>query len=379
MATIKSGSWSDPAVWSCGRIPTFTDDTKINTGHVITLDGAGYANRLTMNGKLIAGINGQLRLAFVPPASLNLSGNLNFGQVIVGQTASRTLVIQNLGGPLSVTGLTLPAGFSGTFSGSLATGSSQAVVITFAPSTTGVFNGLLTVNSVPTATDNTISLTATATNNTLNNGLVMHLPFSGNTNDASGNGNNSVATGATLTPDRFGNADQAVAFVRSSGQYISVPNSAGLDITGPAITICAWIKPDWAAQVGTNMQIMSKAQNAGLRKFGLGTGGPTLMNFELRTATGTTDQDWNCGACALQQNVWQLITVSADGAAMKWYKNGTLLYQVAKTGNIVSTTSDLIIGSFADRAQSFFNGSMDEIRIYNRALTDAEIQALAQL
>lgn len=215
---------------------------------------------------------------------------------------------------------------------------------------------------------------------TVNNGLVLHLPFSGNTNDASGNGNNGIVMGPTLTTDRFGKANQAYQFTRSGGQHIRVPNSTALNMTGSTLTVCAWIYPNWAGIANTNMQILSKAQDASSagRKFGVGTGSPNQLNVELRTSTGTFDQDWYCTNCTLQQNIWQFVTIVYDGTAIKWYKNGTLLYQIPKTGNIVSTTSELIIGSFADRTQSYFNGSMDEIRIYNRALTNAEIQTLYQ-
>ncbi len=129
------------------------------------------------------------------------------------------------------------------------------------------------------------------------------------------------------------------------------------------------------------MQILSKAQNASNtgRKYGVGTGGPTLMNVELRTSTGTTDQDWSCPTCRLEQNVWQFVTIVYDGTMLNWYKDGVPLHQVPKTGNIVGTTSDLIIGSFADRTQSFFNGAIDDVRIYNRALSITEIWDLVQL
>jgi len=127
------------------------------------------------------------------------------------------------------------------------------------------------------------------------------------------------------------------------------------------------------------MQILSKAQNASStgRQYGIGTGSATMLNVNLRTST--TDQSWSCPTCTLQPNVWQFVTIVYDGATIKWYKDGVPLHQVPKTGNIVDTTSDLIIGSFADRTQSFFNGAIDDVRIYNRALSITEIWNLVQL
>ncbi|MBD2703770.1 choice-of-anchor D domain-containing protein [Spirosoma sp. BT702] len=378
METVKTGVWNDPTVWSCGRVPKFSDTLTIRSGHIISLNETGYVKKLTILGTLRKGSGAQMRMSIIPPSALNLSGNMNFGQINVGQTASRTLVIQNTGSDVTVTGLTLPSGFSGSWNGILAMGSSQSVVITFAPGAAGTFDGQLTVNTTSVVTGNTISLTASATVNTLLNGLVLYLPFNGNANDASGNGNHGILTGAVIINDRFGNSNQACGFIRSNGTYLRVPNSPSLDITGSGLTICAWINPVWNGS-GINMQVVSKAQDASNRKFGLGTGGPSLMNFELKTTTGTTDQDWGCGSCNLQESVWQFVTVTYDGSNMRWYKNGSLIYQTTKTGTIVSTNTDLIIGSFADRTQSYFNGSMDEIRIYNRALTNTEIQQLYQL
>jgi hypothetical protein len=238
--SLQSGPWNATATWSCGRVPTLADMVQVNAGHTVTIsDNSAQAKSLLYaGGTLTYNPAGRLRLAFTPPNSLSLSGDLEFGQIAVGQTNSRTLVIQNTGEPVTVTGLTLPTGLSRTFTGTLATGASRSVVITFTPTYAGGFNGPITVNTTPSAINNSINLFALANINTLVNGLVIHLPFSGNANDVSGNGNNGIVSGPTLTTDRFGAVNQAYSFLRSSSQYIRVPNSTSLNVTGSAITLC---------------------------------------------------------------------------------------------------------------------------------------------
>lgn len=213
---------------------------------------------------------------------------------------------------------------------------------------------------------------------TLQSGLVLYLPFNGNLNDLSGNNNHGINVGATLTSDRFGVANQAYAFTSANKQYIRVPHSTSIDVTGTSMTISVWIKPNWPVSGGP-MQIVSKAQNTAERKLGMYTGAATHFGYELRTSAGLTDGSWACGAsCTLQANVWQHLVISYNGSQQKWYKNGQLLYSKNWSGSIVSTNTALTIGCFADQIQSFFNGSIDEVRLYNRVLSDAEVQALAQ-
>lgn len=72
----------------------------------------------------------------------------------------------------------------------------------------------------------------------LDSGLVGYWPFNGNANDLSANGNNGTVSGATLTTDRFGNANSAYYFNGTSA-YITVPNSTSLNPQN-AISLCAW-------------------------------------------------------------------------------------------------------------------------------------------
>ena len=89
---------------------------------------------------------------------IGLSGNLAFGNVTVGSTATATLTIANTGsGQLTVSGIAYPAGFSGNFaSGSIAAGASQAVTVTFAPTAGTPYTGSITVTGNQVSGTNTM-------------------------------------------------------------------------------------------------------------------------------------------------------------------------------------------------------------------------------
>jgi len=93
-----------------------------------------------------------------PPApAIALTGDLAFGNVTIGQSATRTLTISNPGNAtLTVNSLSYPTGFSGNWSsGTIAAGASQDVTVTFAPNAVQTFSGNITVNSNATSGTNT--------------------------------------------------------------------------------------------------------------------------------------------------------------------------------------------------------------------------------
>jgi hypothetical protein len=94
-----------------------------------------------------------------------LSGNLTFGSVTVGQTSTAQLTISNTGNAeLSVTGVTYPTAFSGTFtSGTIAAGGSQIVTVTFAPTAAQTYTGNITVTGNQSSGTNSIAVSGTGT------------------------------------------------------------------------------------------------------------------------------------------------------------------------------------------------------------------------
>lgn len=127
-------------------------------------DGVDYddtrSTTVTMNG------NHTMTAIYVAPPSriIALSGDLAFGDVQVGGTATRTLTIANTGNStLNVTGIDYPTGFSGSWSGSIPSGDSHDVTVTFAPTAVTSYGGTVTVNSDATSGNNTSSASGTGT------------------------------------------------------------------------------------------------------------------------------------------------------------------------------------------------------------------------
>src|SRR5205823_1547297 len=80
--------------------------------------------------------------------AISVTGNLSFGSVAVGNTSPLTLTIANPGTTnLTVNSITYPAGFSGSFFGVIAAGTSTNVTVTFSPTAVTNYSGTVTVNS----------------------------------------------------------------------------------------------------------------------------------------------------------------------------------------------------------------------------------------
>lgn len=219
----------------------------------------------------------------------------------------------------------------------------------------------------------------------LNDGLVASYPFSGNANDESGNGNNGIVYGATLTTDRFGNPNSAYYF-NGIDSYIQTPKPEIYQ--NGNFTIAYWMKYEWQPHriwIGylgyPDQTICASGENNGLAM---------LINVSGEWGEGLIMGDTQLGFfCGDQtrfnisslQGQWIHMTFIYDhqNNVLKTYVNGLL----ANVHNMQLPPSiseyPFYIGkpstpySFMD---SYFKGLMDEIRIYNRALSESEIEQL---
>ena len=94
--------------------------------------------------------------------TIELGGNLNFGKVLLGQSKTQVLTIGNRGtSPLTVSSITLPGGFTGSFAGAIPVDGVRNVSVTFKPTAGRAYSGSLTVNSNKTGGNNTMTVTGT--------------------------------------------------------------------------------------------------------------------------------------------------------------------------------------------------------------------------
>ncbi|MBU0763234.1 MAG: hypothetical protein KJ607_00200, partial [Bacteroidetes bacterium] len=198
----------------------------------------------------------------------------------------------------------------------------------------------------------------------LDSGLVAYYPFNGNADDESNNSYNGTVDGASLTSDRFGNPNSAYYF-NGTDNNIDLGTTADLYISGP-ITLSAWIKP----MAEKEQDILTKDGDYTLR---LKNG--NKINFYL----------WD-GFLNLNSNTvinldqWYQILAIYNGLSAKLYINGDLDTSISISGSYGQYTNrNCGIGAQVYDGTLFFNGLLDDIRIYNRALDSAEIGSLYHL
>lgn len=209
-------------------------------------------------------------------------------------------------------------------------------------------------------------------------GLVGWWPFSGNANDRSGNGNNGIATNAILTADRFGNSNFAYSF-NGLNSRIDVPDAVSLRCR--KITMSAWF---YNKNIAKTTQLIYKGSlNAdgeaysmycqdSIANSGAKVGGNCVSGIDWRIAFGKQ---------RIVQGAWEHMVATYDGAIYKVYKNGALDTSYAITGLIDSCIGGgLRFGYNHNRYIQFtgdcFDGYIDDIAIWNRALTESEVTQL---
>ncbi len=220
----------------------------------------------------------------------------------------------------------------------------------------------------------------------LSQGLVAYYPFNSNANDESGNNNNPIFNNATLTTDRLGNTKSAYHF-NGINSYIKIANSPSLNSKNK-ISLSVWVKPTgFYYDVCHASQILSKGggnymdgsyalrYDDALYTQGNGCSGEMLKdsthhNFR-GTGTGTATY-----LPFIKKDEWYNLVYINDGDSAKLYVNCQLKYAI-KFAEIFTNKDDLFIGKSDDEMFPFWlNADVDDIRIYNRALTIDEVNAL---
>ncbi len=195
--------------------------------------------------------------------------------------------------------------------------------------------------------------------------LVAYWRFDGNALDLSGNGNHGTINGAMFVQ---GISGQALSF-DGINDYVNMGDKPSLRINGP-YTIETWV---YSNQNNLG-QILSKSRLHDLRNYELlwldeGNGGPKIkFEFSINGVTYWTYSQ------LLKYKEWYYVAGIYDGVYMKLYVNGNQVAITSASGMVDVNTEPLTIGRRSDGVR-FFNGIIDEVRIYNRALTTSEIQA----
>lgn len=207
----------------------------------------------------------------------------------------------------------------------------------------------------------------------LDSGLVACYPFSGNANDMTGNGHNASVHGATLTADRFGTPNSAYMFYNDTASYMTVPNFNTI-LTSNDISISFWCQ----ANSNTSDQPFLATPDSSADRFGIAanyTGVGAIWDYG-NWISGGGRMSYNTGySSSWEHYVYQ---VSKTKNIKEIFLNGVLIDSSAYVVDYNPKGKTLHIGGATSWANSWlgFPGAIDDIRIYNRALTDTEVVTL---
>jgi hypothetical protein len=214
--------------------------------------------------------------------------------------------------------------------------------------------------------------------NSFSTGLVAYYPFNGNANDESVYSNDGTVYGASLGPDRNGVANSSYSF-DGSDDYIDMGDKSIFDAGDASSSYSYWFKTN-GSQV--NKYILSKYETYATNSFGLGTAHNSVAysfyigdihipnspeyNAEYKSESSTNDGNWHNFIVTVDKDL-EVLTTFLDGIKKEEISISDI------TGGI-DNNFPLLVGKIVDGQN--FGGDIDDIRIYNRALSAQEAAAL---
>jgi hypothetical protein len=213
----------------------------------------------------------------------------------------------------------------------------------------------------------------------LNDGLVAYYPFDGDANDESGNGNHGSENGGLNYV--AGKIGQAASFDGNS--YVEIPYSSSLLIDGQ-ITISAWVKLDWSTPNGS--VILQKGRSHVIWDYGLATyysypSYRSSRNDWIIEETRNHDDNYDG-----EFHLFTVVVNESESESVMFYLDGNrVVGNINSHDNSIPSDDDWIRQSNKPlqiglgHPGVFFVGQIDDLRVYNRALTKSEIQQLYQI
>jgi hypothetical protein len=202
--------------------------------------------------------------------------------------------------------------------------------------------------------------------------LVGYWNFNENTgtiaHDSSSYGNDGTIYSATWTTGRMGSA---LSF-DGVDDYVNIDDVPALDISS-AITLEAWVKNN----LGLSNTVISKDDDGANREYYMGLSYDAYNPGRARWALNTSGFGVIDSTAVLNNGEWHYIAVTYNGSYMRLYIDGQedSSSPIAKTGLIPNTQAPFRIGAMSDIGyEQYFRGIIDEVRVYNHALTLEEIQ-----
>jgi hypothetical protein len=217
-------------------------------------------------------------------------------------------------------------------------------------------------------------------------GMIAGYSFNGNANDESGNNNNGTVTGATLTTNRLGAPNSAYRF-NGSNNYVTVPSSTSLTPAN-SITLCTEVKVEgfYTGTCQASAILNKGASNGTAGHYFLGFSDNAYDNdncgsLDTTHETFITQMKTDIASSAPQlytpyivKNQWYCVITTFDGSNIRLYIDGTLKATVSAPAPLGINSEPLTFGYTTHNLFPYwFKGVIDDIRIYNRVLTNTEI------
>lgn len=184
-------------------------------------------------------------------------------------------------------------------------------------------------------------------------------------------GHDGSISGASWTP---GKAGQGLAFNSSNSERVSASDGAYADASS-ALTVSTWVKTP--ADQGSSIYggLVGKDDSSAW--------GLNIRNddpyFRVNTTAGVeeSNEPWNGESVDLADGQWHHVVGRYNGSAISLWVDGTQVYSTPHTGSITTNANSVMLG-YRQSNDDYYNGSLDDPRLYtDRALTDTEIQYLA--
>jgi len=198
---------------------------------------------------------------------------------------------------------------------------------------------------------------------------VAYYPFSGNANDYSGRNNHGIVNGTTLVSDRFGKTNSAYYF-NGTTAHVRVPNSPSLNFRD-AITVSFWMN---AAELYTTRESYPISHGNWENRWKVSIIPDKRIRWTVKTTSGIKDLD---SQLRVALNTYYHVVCLYDGSNFEIFINGALDNHSTFSGSILTTNIDLMIGQVLPNVNQYnFKGIIDDVRIYDYALSVSDIRAL---